>query len=232
MDNKTRYEYIKELRNKMLLITIFSFTIFIITFIGSKQIINLLLDYYQIGVFTLSPSEGISSMLNISFFITTVFFIPMFVYQFFSFSKELIPREFHKEIKTKTFMLFILGATGFTLGVTFFSKIILSGLATYNIGGAMWSISGLLSTVILLGGGIALAMESILIIPMISKIGLVEKEKIKKSRPFIIVAMLIISALITPPDLMSQMFLMIPLYGSFEIGILLTKSEDKLKCLD
>tara|TARA_B100000945_G_C19947362_1_gene396875 strand:- start:160 stop:429 length:270 start_codon:yes stop_codon:yes gene_type:complete len=45
------------------------------------------------------------------------------------------------------------------------------------------------------------------------------KESLVKARPYLFVIFLIIGMLLTPPDIFSQLFLAIPMYILFEVGI-------------
>lgn len=51
--------------------------------------------------------------------------------------------------------------------------------------------------------------------------GLVSIEKMKSIRRFVLVGAFIIGAIFTPPDVMSQILLAIPLYLLYELGIIL-----------
>jgi len=52
------------------------------------------------------------------------------------------------------------------------------------------------------------------------KIGVVSVEKLKKIRSYVLVGAFVISAVITPPDVVSQFMLAVPLYLLFELGVL------------
>lgn len=58
---------------------------------------------------------------------------------------------------------------------------------------------------------------------MLCKLGLTSPEKLKKHRPYIILGAFIIGMLLTPPDVISQCMLAIPMLVLFEAGLLLTK---------
>ena len=51
--------------------------------------------------------------------------------------------------------------------------------------------------------------------------GLVTVEKLKQIRPYVIVGAFIIAAIVTPPDVMSQLLLAVPLCLLYEVGLLL-----------
>jgi sec-independent protein translocase protein TatC len=59
--------------------------------------------------------------------------------------------------------------------------------------------------------------------------GITTVEALKKHRPYIIVGAFVIGMLLTPPDVVSQIMLAIPLLGLFEGGVLLAKCFPKSK---
>lgn len=59
------------------------------------------------------------------------------------------------------------------------------------------------------------------------KAGVVSIEKLKEIRPYVIVGAFVIAAIITPPDVISQFMLAIPMCLLYELGILLAKMITK-----
>ena len=53
--------------------------------------------------------------------------------------------------------------------------------------------------------------------------GLVYKERIKTMRPYLIISFFVIGMFLTPPDIFSQLFLAIPMWLLFEIGLLISR---------
>lgn len=66
----------------------------------------------------------------------------------------------------------------------------------------------------------------------LTKIGLFDSEFLKKYRRHAIVVILILSAIITPPDIVSQIIVSIPILILYEIGILVAKRVEKQQKLD
>lgn len=219
---KTRLEYIQELRRKSLWIIITTIIIGIICFIVSPTLIQYLLNYYGIEAINLSPAESISTSLVFSFGIAMLFLVPAIFLQLFNFSKELIPKIFHKEIILKTIIGTIFAIVGFTIGITFFGKLILNGLMIYNIGTPLWSLSSILKTTAMFGLTIAIAIQMVWFVPLSIKTEIMKRNTLKSIRPYLLIGLLILSALITPPDAISMGLMMLPLYGSFELGLLLS----------
>jgi sec-independent protein translocase protein TatC len=66
-----------------------------------------------------------------------------------------------------------------------------------------------------------LTFEVPVVVIVLVRMGLVSVEKLKQIRPYVIVGAFIIAAIVTPPDVMSQLLLAIPLCVLYEVGILL-----------
>jgi sec-independent protein translocase protein TatC len=64
---------------------------------------------------------------------------------------------------------------------------------------------------------------------ILTKIGLIGPEFLKKYRRHAIVVILIISAVITPPDILSQIIVSIPIIVLYEIGIVVSTRTSKNK---
>ena len=60
---------------------------------------------------------------------------------------------------------------------------------------------------------------------LLVKSGIVKKESLIKARAYLFIIFLIIGMLLTPPDIFSQLFLAIPMYILFEIGVLFARNK-------
>ena len=58
---------------------------------------------------------------------------------------------------------------------------------------------------------------------LLAKLEIIDVEFLKKYRKHAIVVILILAAVITPPDIISQIIVSIPIIGLYEIGILVAK---------
>lgn len=58
------------------------------------------------------------------------------------------------------------------------------------------------------------------VVVVLVRMGLVSVEKLKAIRPYVIVGAFVVAAIVTPPDIASQLFLAIPMCLLFEIGLL------------
>ena len=74
-----------------------------------------------------------------------------------------------------------------------------------------------------------LLFELPIIVAILTRIGVVSPAFLRKYRKHSIVVVLILSAIITPPDMISQVIVSIPIIILYEIGILVSKRIEKQK---
>jgi sec-independent protein translocase protein TatC len=60
---------------------------------------------------------------------------------------------------------------------------------------------------------------------LLIRTGVVKKVSLIKARPYLIILFFVIGMLLTPPDIFSQLFLALPMWVLFEIGLLISKDE-------
>ena len=65
--------------------------------------------------------------------------------------------------------------------------------------------------------------ETPVVVIVLVRLRIVSIEKLKAARPYVIVGAFVIGAIFTPPDVISQLMLAIPLWVLFEIGIVLAR---------
>lgn len=66
-----------------------------------------------------------------------------------------------------------------------------------------------------------LTFEVPIVVIVVVRMGLVTVERLKEVRPYVIVGAFIIAAIVTPPDVMSQLLLAVPLCLLYEVGLLI-----------
>ena len=68
-----------------------------------------------------------------------------------------------------------------------------------------------------------LTFEVPVIVIVLVRMGIVSLEKLRSWRPYVIVGAFVIGAIFTPPDIMSQVLLAVPLWLLYELGLLLAQ---------
>lgn len=139
-----------------------------------------------------------------------------------------------KNMRRRTRMIVWKIVFWFFLGVSFsyfvISPLGINFLVNYEANGSINNIidvSSYVSTVlgVCLAGGLVFQLP--LLIRLLASIGLVSSEWLRKNRKIAIVVLLLTSALITPPDVMSQLLIFVPFYLLYEYGISIAKKIEK-----
>jgi sec-independent protein translocase protein TatC len=84
----------------------------------------------------------------------------------------------------------------------------------------MTDISKYLDFVLTMFIAFGISFEAPVFVVILVKIGVISVKKLKEIRSYVLVGAFVISAVITPPDVVSQFMLAVPLYLLFEVGIL------------
>jgi sec-independent protein translocase protein TatC len=82
-------------------------------------------------------------------------------------------------------------------------------------------LSEYINLVLMLMLAIALAFQMPLVIALLGWLGLATPQWLRKQRRYALMICGVISVVITPPDALSAIIMMVPLYGLYELGILL-----------
>lgn len=68
-----------------------------------------------------------------------------------------------------------------------------------------------------------ITFETPVAVILMVRMGIVTIEKLREARPYVIVGAFVIAAIVTPPDVVSQILLAVPLWLLFELGVFLAQ---------
>lgn len=169
-----------------------------------------------------SPLEVFLLQLKISALLDCVLFSPFIAWNIWQF---VIPALYENEkrvirsIAALTSMLFIAGVA-FCL-VVCFPLIVQFGMnfASTTLQ-PIFGVSNLVSLALWLSFAFGCMFQFPLVTYALIRAGIVEYETVCNKRPYVVVAILVLAALLTPPDVVSQLILGLPTYLLFETGLL------------
>lgn len=72
-----------------------------------------------------------------------------------------------------------------------------------------------------------IAFQLPLVLVLLNRMGVLPREKAVKMRRYAIVGIVIVAAVLTPPDVVSQILLALPMWGLFELSILFMRKTDE-----
>jgi sec-independent protein translocase protein TatC len=179
----------------------------------------------------LSPAAGIISYIKIALMAGLILSSPWVFYQIWMFvAAGLYPHE-RKYVHTAvpfSAALFVTGALFFILIV---APLTLKFLVKFNEGvlGARsnFTFADYISFVTMLMLVFGIAFQTPIAIFFLNRTSLVSIKALRKSRKFVLLGIFVVAAMATPPDVISQVTLGIPLYILFELGILLCALSER-----
>ncbi len=122
------------------------------------------------------------------------------------------------------FICSLLFMLGFLFGYFIISPFAISFLAGYQISDQVVptiKLSSFVSSMTMLTLPSGFVFELPIVVYIFSKLGILYPSAMRKYRKHSFLVILVISALITPPDLISQVFIALPLYFLYEMSILI-----------
>ncbi|MBW2961824.1 twin-arginine translocase subunit TatC [Mesonia aestuariivivens] len=151
---------------------------------------------------------------------------PYILYEFWRFISPALHEKERKASKGFIFIASILFFIGVLFGYYVISPLSINFLGSYQVSKEvineidLSSYMGLIRASALASGVI---FELPIIIFLLTKIGLVTPEILKQYRKFALVGILVVSAIITPPDIASQIIVAIPVLILYEISIFISR---------
>jgi sec-independent protein translocase protein TatC len=167
-----------------------------------------------------------------SFIIGLVVAFPYVIWELWRFIKPGLQKSERKYSRGAVGAISVLFFFGVAFGYYVIVPWMVYFLANYSISDIVvneFDITSYVSTVVLLVLGSGLLFQLPVVIYFLTKIGIVTPEFLRKYRKHSIVIILIVAAIVTPPDPLSQMLITIPLYMLFEISMLISASVAKRK---
>ena len=165
--------------------------------------------------------------IKLVLYIALMFSMPWLFYQTWMFMSPGLyknERAFTGPLMLSTVILFFSGAAFafFVVCPIIFKFFIAMAPESIRV---MTDINQYLSFVFKLIFAFGIAFEIPIATILIVKNGIVSKESLVKARPYLIILFLIIGMLLTPPDVFSQLFLAMPMWILFEVGILFARKK-------
>jgi sec-independent protein translocase protein TatC len=182
--------------------------------------------------------QNVDTTGQVSLFFTSLFvggFIMAFPFVFNEFWKFVKPALTKNELKKTRGVIFwvsFLFFTGILFGYFILMPFSMNFLATFSMSDSIqniWTIKSYINTMMPLVLGSGLAFQMPLVIYFLARIGIVTGSFLRKNRRYALVAILIIAAIITPPDVISQVVVTLPLWLLYEISIVLAARVEKEK---
>lgn len=190
---------------------------------------------YNIEIINLNLSGQFSSHMSISFFAGLILASPYVIWEIWRFLKPALyekERQYSRGAVLAMSLLFILGILFsyyliVPLTLNFFGTYSVSNMVANQI-----SLASYISTVVSVTFSLGIVFELPVFVYFLSKVGIITPDFLKRSRKYMIVLIITIAAIITPPDIVSQILVSIPLLALYELSILISVRISRNKAVE
>ena len=150
---------------------------------------------------------------------------PLVVYQTWKFIEPGLYPEERQGLRFAAVFATFFFALGISFGYLIIAPIALQFFAQFQISDSIvneFDISKYFSMLITWAFGAGILFELPVVVVVLAKVGVLTQDMLRTGRKYALVAVLVISAFLTPPDPWSQLLMSIPLMGLYELSIALT----------
>ena len=226
-------ENVKALR-KVLIVSVAGIVVlFLVLFYGfCTPLMDFILSPVRnrgINIIATAVSEALLTQMKVCLVGAVVCTMPLITQQIWGFiSPALYPEE------RKTFaLLFWIALVLFMAGVAFCYLYVfplaidLFWTSADGVATAMWSVDEYYGFVLSFVLPFGLMFELPVALYMLAKHGKVTYSTLTKSRKYVLLLIFVVAAILTPPDVVSQIMLAIPIYALFEISVQIVRVMNK-----
>ena len=225
--------HLRELRRRVLVCVVLLVLVFTLCLSTAPRIVTLLTDmgerYSYVYVY-IAPQELFLVYMNVALVGALVLCFPLLAYEVYAFcSPGLTGRERRYTLGAlgAGALCFLAGvAFAYFISLPFMLRFLIQFTTQVNVSASIsieQYISFLLTVFVIFGLVFELPVVSVLL----TALGLVRAEWLVKGRRVMIVVIFLLAAVITPPDVVSQIMVAVPMLALYELSILLSRLVGK-----
>jgi sec-independent protein translocase protein TatC len=234
------FSHLKELRDRLLVCIVAVAIAFIFTYYFKERLFDFLMQPFlkvmpaQSSFIFTGITEAFLTYFKISVVAALFVAAPVILYEFWMF---VAPGLYEKE-KKYVYPFIFFGSLCFICGALFCYFVVMPNMYRFFVSYAREFVTpmpdlknymGLTLKLLIIFGFI---FELPLVAFYLARAGIIKAKMLAKKRRYAILAVFIISAAITPPDVVSMILVALPLWGLYELGILIAKVFGKKETLD
>jgi sec-independent protein translocase protein TatC len=232
--------HLKELRNRLVVALVGVGAAFIITYIFKENIFAFLMRPFievmppQSSFIFTSVTEAFITYFKVAIVAALFLASPLVLYEIWMF---VSPGLYDAE-KRYVFPFIAFGSVFFVAGGLFCYFAVLPTVFHFFVSYAssfiipMPSLKEYMNLVLKMILIFGLIFQMPLVAYYLSKAGIINYRSLKKKRRYAILAIVIVSAIITPPEVTSQLLMAVPMYGLFELSLVIAKIWGKKEKTD
>ena len=221
--------HLRELRNRIIICVLCLLVFFMLGLSAAPKLVKLLTaigERYGYEFVYIAPQELLLQYFSIAMIAGVVLSVPVILYHVWSFVQPGLK----KNENTMFGAALITGMVFFVIGVAFAYFIMMPFMLRFLIELSRGSditasvsvanyVSFLLTIFVIMG----IIFELPVVCVTLSSLGLLKVEWMIKARKFVIIIIFLVAAIVTPPDVVSQCMVAIPMLGLYQLSILICR---------
>lgn len=213
--------HLSELRNRIIVTAVFFILLFVLGFIYVQDIYGFFVNDLPFDLNVISPGEIVWIYFTMAGLIGVIGTIPVLLLQIWLFIRPgltSIERKASLVYIPAAFLLFI---AGLAFGYIIFIKLILPFLLSLNDGmfNELFTVDKYFKFLLRVTIPFAILFEIPILSMFLTRIGILTPDFMRKTRKYAYFILIIIGAVVTPPDFVLQIVVAIPLILLYEISI-------------
>lgn len=217
-------QHLEEFRRRLIVCLIALLITSALSFLYVEEIRRLLIQPAgTLELIYISPPEALMANIRLAILAGIILAMPVIVYQFLAFVMPALYKNEKRILFPVVFLMLLMFSTGiwfayriaFPFAITFFLKFASQDLVP------MFTITQYISFVTQFILTFGLVFQLPLLFVVLGMMNIVSAPFLRRNRKYVLLVIAVGSALITPPDVISQMMIGGPLWLLYEIGIIL-----------
>ncbi len=187
---------------------------------------NLCINSKPLNLINIKMAGQFSTHIMVSFIMGIIVAFPYIFWEFWRFIRPALYANERKYARGAVFFSSLLFALGVLFGYYLIIPLSVHFLSSYSVSNEIAntiSLGSYISTVTSVTLASGIIFELPIFVFFLSRTGLVTVEGLKKYRRHSIIVILLLSAIITPPDIFSQLLVSMPLFFLYEAGIIIAR---------
>ena len=221
--------HISELRRRVIIVFLSVVTVFLASLAFSGKIVLYVVGYLShpnITIVSLTPVEAFYSQIYAALFVSLFVTLPIIMYHVVMFLRPALNKRERRALLLvlPSFLLLFFIGVAFNFFVMlklflYFLSEFAARMGIYN----MWGIGSLLKMAFFSSLILGIIFTLPLLFLLLSKLGIIRYNSLKRFRKEVYVAVFILAALLTPPDPVTQVAIALPLILLYEFSIIIVK---------
>ena len=228
------YDHLEALRRNLLVLLGFFAAAGVGIFFFADPILSLIrrpADLLGVPLYALRPQEKFLTYIRVAFSTAALASVPVGIMLAAGFIAPALSKREKRIFLPASAAVVLLFAAGILFAFLVILPVALGFFVSFRAADGiepLWSFREYVRTVFSLLFAFCLVFETPLLLLVLIKLEIVRLETLKKGRRHAVLLILVLSALITPPDVLSQLLVAGPLYLLYELTILLARAFVRL----